>query len=481
MIVRVFKFTLAAVLLLAAGGALWIATAGKAMLQVATGSVSRGLCDAVFVGGLDPDRQFREEEAPLMRGIAWAVGYRVDRARREVHASVLGGFGARAVFRPGLGCLLLHGDGPVPEAAGFVPPPIASPFPSGVVEATDPAVGQALDRAFAEPDPAHPRLTKAVVVLHRGKLVAERYAPGYGPDTPLWAHSLTKSVTHALIGILVRQGKLRLDQRAPVATWRAPGDPRHAVTVDQLLRMDSGLPFDETNGVLSPLTRMIFLQPDMAAYAAHTPLQHPPGTAWGYSNLGYVLLGRMVTDAAGGSAVAAEGFARRELLAPLGMTHTVIQTDANGTLIGSGGAYGTARDFARFGQLYLDDGVVDGRRILPEGWAAYSHSQTLDTGYGAGFWTNLKNEGSVPVWDAPWGMPQLPEDMYYARGAFGQYVVIVPSEQLVVVRMGISLWYGDHTGDLVAAIIAALHARQPPGAAAAATRGSRSASVPPAA
>jgi hypothetical protein len=301
-----------------------------------------------------------------------------------------------------------------------------------------------------------------VVVLHQGKLVAERYAPGYGPDTPIWAHSLSKSVTHALVGILVRQGKLRLDQPAPVAAWRAPGDPHHAVTVDQLLRMDSGLPFDETNGVLSLLTRMLFLQPDMAAYAANTPLAHPPGTAWGYSNLGYVLLGRMITDAAGGNAVAAERFARRELFAPLGMGHTVIQADATGTLIGSGSVYGTARDFARFGQLYLDDGVVDGKRILPEGWVDYSHSQTLDTGYGAGFWLNVKNDTRVPVWDAPWGMPQLPTDMYYARGAFGQYVVIVPSEQLVVVRMGISLWYGDDTGDLVAAIIAALHRRPQP-------------------
>jgi CubicO group peptidase (beta-lactamase class C family) len=482
MIVRVPKFALASVLLLAAGIAVWMTTTGGAMLRVATGSVSRGLCDAVFVAGLDPARQFGEEQAPMMRGIAWALDYRVDRARREVRASVLGGFAARAVFRPGLGCLLMHGDGPVPEAAGFAPPPIASPFPAAVVRSTDPAIEQALDRAFAEPDPAHPRLTKAVVVLHRGRLIAERYAPGYGPETPIWAHSLTKSLTNALVGILVRQGKLRLDQPAPVAAWRAPGDPRHAATVDQLLRMDSGLPFDETGGVVNLLTRMVFLQPDMAAFAASTPLEHPPGTAWGYSNLGYVLLGRMVTDAAGGSAVDAERFARRELFAPLGMAHTVVQTDATGTLIGSGSAYGPARDFARFGQLYLDDGVVDGKRILPKGWVAYSHSRTLDTGYGAGFWLNIKNDTSVPVWDAPWGMPQLPKDMYYARGAFGQYVVIVPSEQLVVVRMGISLWYGDHTGDLVAAIIAALHARQPPVAAAPKpTRGRRSASVRPAA
>lgn len=451
---------LSAVILAAA--ALWLATTGKDLFRIATASVSRGLCDAAFVSGVDPDRVFGEESAPMMRGIGWAISYRVDRARHEARASILGGFAARAVFRPGLGCLVMHGGGPVPEAEGFMPAPIASPFPAGRVESSDPAIRQALDRAFAEPDPAHPRRTKAVVILHDGRLIAERYAPGYGPDTPIWAHSLTKSVINALIGILVRDGRLRTDQPAPVAAWQSPDDPHHGITIDQLLRMDSGLPFDDTDDLLNPLTRMTFLQRDMAGYAARMPLAHRPGTVWGYSNLGYVLLGHMISAAAGGTAVDAERFARRELFAPLGMAHTVIQTDATGSLIGSGDIYGTARDFARFGQLYLDDGVVDGRRILPEGWVAYSHSQTLDTGYGAGFWLNIKNDTRVPVWHALWGMPQLPQDMYYGRGAFGQYMVIVPSEKLVVVRMGISLWYGDHTGDLVASVIAALHHRPQP-------------------
>lgn len=462
MTTRILKITLGLVLLAVLAGAAWLGTAGRPLLLIATGSVSQGLCDAAFVSGVDPDSVFREQHAPQMRGIAWAVRWHVDDARHEVRASVLGAFGARAVYRPGLGCLLVHGDGPVPESAGFAPAPIASPFPDQAVASSDPAIRAAIDRAFAEPDPVHPRNTKAIVVLHDGRLIAERYAPGYGPDTPIWAHSLTKSLTNALIGILVRDGRLRLDQPVPIAAWRRPGDPHGSATVDQLLRMDSGLPFDETDGVVNPLTRMVFLTRDMAAYAAGTPLAHPPGTHWAYGNLDYVLLGRIVTDAAGGSAVDAERFARRELFRPLGMTHTLIQADATGSLAGFGGSYGTARDFARFGQLYLDDGVVDGQRILPAGWVAYSHSQTLDTGYGAGFWLNIKHDTRVPVWNAPWGMPQLPKDMYYARGAFGQYVVIVPSERLVVVRMGISLDYGDHIGDLVAAIIKALHARPSP-------------------
>ncbi len=455
---RVLKIVLGILFTVALVATFWISTAGKDLFRVATGSVSHSLCATVFVSHLDPDRMFREEQLPVMRSIGWAIHYNVDRAKHEVHASVLGAFGSRAVYREGLGCLLMHGDGPVPEAAGFKPTPIANPFPqTEVVESADPAIRHALDLAFAESNPAQPRLTKAVVVLHEGQLIAERYAPGYGPDTPIYAHSLTKSVINALIGILVRQGKLKLDQPAPIAAWSSPADPHNAVTIDQLLRMDSGLPFDETDGPLSPMTRMLFLERDMGVYAARTPLVRLPGTAWGYSNLSYVLLSRMIRDVAGGNAVDAERFVRRELFAPLGMRDAVIETDATGTPIGSSNIYASARDFARFGQLYLDHGVIDGYRILPEGWVAYSHSQTLRTGYGAGFWTNLVNTGSVPVWDAPWGMPQLPKDMYYARGALGQYVVIVPSEHLVVVRMGISINTGTGTGNMIAAIIAALH------------------------
>jgi CubicO group peptidase (beta-lactamase class C family) len=470
MAMRMFKTILVTLLVLLLAAALWIGTIGKDLFHTATGSVSRSLCAAAFVSQVDPQQIFQEEQLPLMRSIGWAIHYTVDHARHEVRTSVFGDFTARAVYREGLGCLLVHGDDAVPEAAGFQPAPIASAWPASVVEAADPAIRDALDQAFAEPDPAHPRLTKAVVVLHDGQLIAERYAPGYGPDTPIYAHSLTKSVTNALIGILVREGKLRLHQPAPIAAWRAPTNPHHAITIDQLLRMDSGLPFDETDGALSPMTRMLFLEPDMAGYAAKMPLAHPPGTAWGYSNLSYLLLGRVIRDATGGNAVDAERFARRELFAPLGMRDAVIETDATGTPVGASNVYASARDFARFGQLYLDDGVIDGQRILPEGWVAYSHSQTLKTGYGAGFWTNLVNEGSVPVWDAPWGTPKLPKDMYYGRGALGQYLVIVPSEHLVVVRMGISIDYGTGTEDMVAAIIAALHRQAAPSRLAAALR-----------
>jgi CubicO group peptidase (beta-lactamase class C family) len=459
---RTLKITAVTLLVIVIAGALFInAIAGKA-LTVATNSVSRSLCDAAFLSHVDPDRIFAQEQLPNMRSIGWALRYHVDREKQQVRSTVLGTYGARAVYREGLGCVLVHGDAALPEPAGFKPQAITPAFDEPVVVPADPALRQALDRAFAEPDPAQPRQTKGIVVLHDGKIIAERYAPGYGPDTPIWGHSLSKSITNALIGILVGQGKLRVDQTASVAAWATAEDPHHTITIDQLLRMDSGLPFDETDSPVNPMSRMFFLENDMARYAATVPLVHPPGTAWAYSNLGYVLLARIAADAAGNNgAVDAERFVRDQLFAPLGMRSAVFETDLAGTLVGSSHVYASARDFARFGQLYLDDGLVNGRRILPEGWVAYSHSQTLKTGYGAGFWTNRVNEGSVPVWDAPWGIPQAPQDMFYARGAMGQYVVIVPSERLVIARLGISQHGGTGIGDLIAAVIAALHHTTP--------------------
>jgi len=450
------KFVVGVVVVLVAASAAFHVLSVGDLFRTATNSVSRSLCGAAFISHVDADRLFQEEQLPNMRSIAWALRYNVDSRQREVRTTVLGVFGARAIYRDGLGCLLVHGN-EGPDLAGLAGPASmdardeSDPMGSVLVEPTDPVLRQALDLAFSEPDPKHPRLTKGVVVLHDGKLVAERYAPGYGPETPIWGHSLSKSVTHAVVGILVGQGKLRVDQ-----TLAMPGRPD--ITVDQLLRMDSGLPFDETDGPLNPMSRMFFLESDMARYAETVPLAHPPGTAWAYSNLGYVLLSRMAMDAAGAhDAAAAERFVRSELFTPLRMRHAVIETDGAGTPVGSSHVYASTREFARFGQLYLDDGMVGGRRLLPEGWVAYSHSQTLDTGYGAGFWTNLVDKGHVPVWDAPWGLPELPKDMYFARGAFGQYIVIVPSERLVVARLGISVHGGTGIGEVVARIITAIH------------------------
>ena len=420
---------------------------GRAAL-VSTGYVSHQLCSAVFVAGRDPVRYYRDAIAPIVGPLAFAMSHTVDRERAEVRATVVGLAESRAVYRPPFGCVNATGGVPASSAAAAsvpatapavaaLPAYIAGPAP---VETADPALQAALDHVFEETmQPPH-RNTEAVIVVFKDRIIAERYASDVGVDTPLTGWSATKSVTNALIGILVRQGRLDVNAPAPIAAWADPRDPRHEITIDQLLRMTSGLDMGQSlNADLStafdPSAQMIFVESDTAAVAERASLGHAPGTAWNYTNANTQLLSRIVREFAGGSAEATRAFAQRELFDKLGMRHVTLEFDAAGTPIGASHMWAPARDWARFGLLFLHDGVVGGQRILPEGWADYSASPTAGSetyGYGAGFWTN-RGEGSGARYRILGGMPA---DAFIARGSHGQYVVIIPSEDLVIVRLG---------------------------------------------
>jgi CubicO group peptidase (beta-lactamase class C family) len=435
--------------------------------RVATGFISHTMCSAAFVSGVDPDEVYAEtmEAMPGVGLIAWAVRYSVDREARQVTATLFGGGQSRAVYREGLGCYVAQGE-EAPEVSlppgGSEPqrallPEIAGPVP---VEPANPDLRRVLDRAFAEPEQPPFRHTKAVVVIKDGHLVAERYAPGYGIDTQILGYSATKSMTSALTGILVRQGKLAVNEPAPVAAWQNPGDPRHAITVDHLLRHTSGLAMGSSlnaslASALAAVNRMKYIERDMAGFAEGADLETAPGSAWNYHDGNYVILSRLIRDAAGGHAADVLRFARRELFEPLGMRGVTLEFDAAGTPEGSSQMLASARDWARFGLLYLNDGVIGGRRILPEGWVSYSVSLTPGAwaGVGAGFWTN-RGDSKGSRFRISLGMPR---DVFYASGTFGQYVIIVPSERLVVARLGISGNRYDIEGvsRLVADVIAA--------------------------
>lgn len=426
---------------------------------VATGFTSHLLCDEVFTSGLDPDRAFDERIRPLpgMGPVAWALTRTVDRERREVRVSLAGAYESRAGWRAGRGCLALPAAEPV---ADLGPPaaPVDSPAPDEPppVEAVDPRLRTALEHAIP-PGAARPT-TRAVVVWRDGRPLAERYAPGIGPATPLLGFSASKSVMNGLIGILVRQGRLRLDGPAPLPAWRDPADPRHAITVEQLLRQTSGLDLPQDNSGADLNARVMYTARDKAAEAARVPLAAPPGRRWAYTDGHYLLLSRLLRDAVGGDAAAVHRFAHEELFAPLGMRQVTIDVDATGTPVGAAHLLASARDWARFGQFCLDDGVVDGRRLLPEGWMRMSTTPTLATGYGAGFWTN-RVPGLVPGWGVPWGLSRAPADTFFARGFMGQYVVVIPSERLVLVRLGASHERGDDiagTDRLVGEVLEAL-------------------------
>jgi hypothetical protein len=273
------------------------------------------------------------------------------------------------------------------------------------------------------------------VVVHDGKIIAERYADGYGIDTPLMSWSVAKSVTNALIGVLVQQGKLKLDGPAPIAEWQGADDPRRAITIAQLMRMTSGLDIDETNTGFDLSSRMLYTEPDMAAVVARAPLIAAPGTRWHYSSPSTILLSRIIRDQAGGSATGVVNFAQRELFAPLGMRNVTMEFDSAGTPIGSTYMYASARDWARLGLLYANDGVIGGRRILPAGWADFSAKETAGSdpdGYAAGFFTN-RGDARFAMNRVRGGMPT---DSFFASGTLGQRIIVAPAERLVIVSFG---------------------------------------------
>lgn len=425
---------------LLAGCAWFVYGAGRG-IRVGTAVVSKTLCSGSFVSGIDPDVLYAEAVKPIpgQTELAKHLKYNVDREAKQVTATWWGGFRSRAVYREGYGCVLVHGDEPNasrvgPGSEAHIASAAPAPTKALDVEVRSLELEGALDIAFAEPAQPPYRRVKAIVIMHDGKLVAERYAPGYNADTSILGYSLAKSVTNALIGILVRQKKLSVEQLAPVAEWRNPSDPRHAITIDELMRMSSGLAIEESDSGLDPVSRMLFLEPDMAGFAARARLKAAPGTQWEYTSGNTLLLSRIIRDAVGGRAADVREFANKELFEPLGITTATIEFDSTGTPVGSIYVFASARDWARFGELYLNDGVVNGRRILPEGWVNYSAAPTLNQDYGTGFWTNRGKHGHAAI-RVEAGMP---EDAFYGSGNLGQRVVIIPSQGLVIVRMGLT-------------------------------------------
>jgi len=411
-------------------------------LSTGTGMAAHNLCDAAFTQHVDVDQSFHELVQPMAGPVRKLLRYRVDPANRAVTASVAGLFPARAVWTEGYGCRLVLSPryaAPVPRtpaasapAGGFAPPGVVAP--PATLEA-------AFDREFSEIPGTPNRFVKAVVIAKDGKVVAERYAPGYGIDTPLLSYSVAKSFTNAILAILVRQGRLAVDQPPGAPEWSQPNDPRASLTIDALLRMESGLAAAETGSGFDPGSQMVYTEDDMAHFAASHPLKEPPRTTWEYTSADTLIIDRRLGQVIGGGAAGFRDFADRELFQPLHMDGVTLEFDGAGVFQGSAHVYAPARAYARFGQLYLNDGIApDGRRVLPQGWVAYSRTSTLGAPYGAGFWTVDGPSRQA----ASFVRQGMPKDGFYASGNRGQRIYIVPSEHLVMVRNGYS--GGDDQG-----------------------------------
>jgi len=413
-----------------------------------TAGFAKVMCSAVFVTGLDPD--FAAENVGYFTG-PYAERAKVgkpvvDRGKGEVRITMPNGVTRVARFVGDQGCLTLpEGETTLHYAPRRIekrlPDPQATAWPMGEALPSDPLppgldavkLRRAVDAAF---EPAT-SMTAAFVVTWRGRLVAERYGPGIISTTPLESWSMGKSLTATLMGILIKEGAYDLWQSAPIPEWQGPGDPRARIRIADLLRMSSGIriraPQDPDHDPRGPYPDHLYLYTggvDSFRYAATRPPQWPPNAVGRYRNTDPVLVNYLVRLGVEKRGLDYLAFPQRALFDKIGIRTMVMETDPYGNFLTQGYELGSGRDWARLGNLYLQDGVWNGERILPEGYVRFV--STLAPAweadgrpiYGGFFWIN--GEGELPV----------PKDAYYMSGAGGQTTLIVPSHDLVVVRLG---------------------------------------------
>lgn len=398
------------------------------------------LCSGVFVSGRAAEDVARGSAYFFMpRAEQDQVKWTIDRPARMARAS-LGAITREARYYGDQGCIIQN---PASPGIHFTPVPVRTTLPDAKsqawpmgdrVDATPPAdldrskLDAASEAAFADPA----AMTAAFLVLHKGRIVAERYAPGITSDTQLESWSMGKSLAATLFALLVKDGTYTLEQPAPVPLWQKPGDPRAAIRNIDLLRMSAGLKFlgnqEPGSNQTYPDHYYIYTGAiDAFDYSITRPQEYPPNTDGRYRNsdpLTITYLAKLAVSKRGENFLT---WPQRALFDRIGIRKQVLETDPYGNFLITGYDYGTARNWARIGLLYLQDGMWQGRRILPEGWTTFVSTPApawKRPEYGGFFWLNR-----VGTWN-------LPPETYFAAGAGGQNTWIVPSKDLVIVRMG---------------------------------------------
>ena len=385
---------------------------------MAAGYKALTVCSAVLFGGRTVESVEANELVgiyPELDGLVREMPVQVDELHRSVSVAWDEGMPARiAVWAPEAGCSIMPvgWTGPLEEWLWTPASRIIRPLPTAT-PADPTAVNGVLDRTMAGGfgDGTN---TTAVVILQNDAVVGERYAEGFGPTKPQRTWSVAKSIAGTLIGVAVQRGEVDLDAPAAIPDWRRPGDPRAQITMDQLLRMSSGLTSDTAGNRTDAI---YFGGVGVDEQVTTWPLIARPGTRFRYANNDILLATEAVPS------INPQGLFRQ-----LGMLRTVAETDWRGNPVLSSQVWASAHDLARFGQLYANDGVVDGERILPENWLEYVSTPSGPQpdgpqGYGATFWLMNRSEG-------------IPADTISANGNRGQYVIIVPSRNIVIVRRG---------------------------------------------
>lgn len=420
-------------------------------LPIISGYGAKILCSCTMLAG----RDHRDVIANELGRFPISLGkFEVDYEDSSATASVFGMARKKAIYRKGLGCTIINEISEEEIRQQHITtarPPnidqdtIAWPMGNMTRDSVFHTINYlqlnaTIDSAFNEPGPEKLRRTRAVIVLYDGQIIAERYADGFDKNSLLIGWSMTKSLTNAVVGLLVHEGKLKLDAPAPVSRWEH--DARSMITLHHLLQASSGLEWVEDYGSPGHATNMLFKKKDAGLYAAATPAAHEPGKFFQYSSGTSNIVSRIVRETLGDSVYYQFPFKR--IFYKTGMYSLVIEPDAGGTFVGSSFSFATARDWARFGLLYMQDGMWNGERILPEGWVQYTTTPAPAAPqgkYGAHFWLNAGD----PAHPEDRLYPSAPKDMFWADGYEGQNVFIMPSQKLVVVKL--SLTHGNFMDD----------------------------------
>jgi len=396
----------------------------NAMARIGVGYMTKIACSEIFVA----NRFEAEVLANDFHGIdpiLENVKLDIDASEGTVSGSLYGLGKSKAYHRSGLGCALSPSGRP--DTAGIYSQ-ASSELPDLPTE-IDANVQSAVDAFFKDAKPNDNAVNRSVLVLQNGVVVGEGYGEGFSRDTPQQSWSMAKSVTQALFGIASAQGLVSIDETNLFPEWEE--DERANISVNDLLHMASGLYFlEDYADPTSSVTQMLFRSRDMGARAAQEPLAHPPGIHWDYSSGTTNILSKLLRQRLEADGQDYHAFPAAQLFNKIGMRKATFETDASGTFIGSSYLYATARDWARLGELYRNDGVWGNVPVLPKGWVDYAREPALETTpyYGAQWWLNQDQMR----------LPDMPKDIFFMGGHDGQYVIVAPSKNAVIVRLGLN-------------------------------------------
>ena len=400
-------------------------------LNIISGYAAKNVASGVFVAHRSAaSMNLNDNNVPLIE----LASTEVDEKAGSASSTVYGLMKRTAVYRDGLGTVLIN-DEYDPEKLTIRPnrnqPVDTLPYPYGHAAPVDTVfsdvdmdkINKAMALAFAHPET---QKTRTLLILYKGHILAEKNIDGFDADTPILGWSMTKSVLATLFGILEHQGKLEMDWPAPIAEWK--DDERKNITLDHLLRMQSGLAWDEDYSGISDVTRMLFLDSDMTQAQRDKKAIAKPTEIWNYSSGTTNLLSGILRQQFRSHQEYLD-FPYSALIDKIGMYSMILEADIAGNYVGSSYAWASTRDWARFGQLHLNKGNWNGEQLFDSTWVDYITKPTInsDGTYGAHFWLNAEGK-----------YPDVPNDMFSCNGFEGQHVFMIPSKDLVIVRTGLA-------------------------------------------